>query len=65
MKKCFNPGFWEVWNEDTAEAVYVDHKPTSNDIWEICDKEDWVQERGYIKKYIHVDKLKVYSREER
>lgn len=32
LKLCKNHTFYEVWNEWAAESVYVDHKPTKDEI---------------------------------
>ena len=35
LKLSKNHTFYEVWSEDAAESVYVDHKPTKADVDQI------------------------------
>lgn len=55
---------YEVWNEFAAESVFVDHKPTLDELKELVKKNDWiiVGHTGlcitlFIAKYIHVERL--------
>ena len=68
MKKTNKLGIWEVWNEYIAESVFVDHKPTKEEILEIFKLERWDRSWGedankdaFIEKYVHVEQLKVYQ----
>ena len=62
---------YEVWNEYAAESVYCDHKPTKEEIKEICleqwdignmfKSKDILQ--SYIDQYILVERLKpIYTK---
>jgi hypothetical protein len=35
MKKCKNHTIYEVWCEHAAESVFVDHKPTKEEVEEL------------------------------
>lgn len=55
---------YEVWNEWAAESVFVDHKPSVEEIVELVKKNDWYRvtpdtqdEAGFIRKWIHVERL--------
>ena len=68
MKKNTKLGIWEVWNEYIAESVFVDHKPTKEEILELFRLEEWdriwgdgVNKDAFIKKYVHVEQLKIYQ----
>ena len=66
MKKTNKLGIWEVWNEYIAESVFVDHKPTKEEILEIFRLEEWgvdswVDKDWFIETYIHVEPLPVYQ----
>jgi hypothetical protein len=62
---------WEVWNEYVAESVFVDHKPTEEELKEIIENEQWLDEDWLrndkctmdrlIREYIRVEKMKVYT----
>lgn len=64
---------YEVWNEDVAESVLFSNsfgkKPNQQDLIDICVREEWGFKeinalKGYIKKYIHVFKEKIYTNSE-
>lgn len=61
MKRLTNHNIYEVWNEWAARSVFVDHKPTMDELMYIVDKECWcndpAQALQFIKKHIRVDKL--------
>lgn len=59
MKKTTKLNIWEVWNEYIAEAVYVDHKPTKEEIEEIIKKEEWPTPES--SGYIHCFKQPIYQ----
>lgn len=40
LKQTKNHTLYEVWSEDAAESVYVDHKPTTEEIEQLW-KENW------------------------
>lgn len=66
MKKTTKLDIWEVWNEYIAESVFVDHKPTKEEILEISKLEgwnvdSWVDKDHFIETYIHVEPLKIYQ----
>ena len=61
LTKKARHNIYEIWNEFSAESVYFLGKPTAGEVREIVKKE-WFGEYdsdldGYIKQYIHVDKL--------
>ena len=63
IKILKNHNIYEVWNEWLATSVYFEgHKPTIQDLIEICKKEKWGEDnyslKEYIKSYIHVYKEK-------
>jgi len=35
MKRITNHTIYEIWNEYTAESVFVDHKPSKEEVEEI------------------------------
>lgn len=71
MKKNTKIELWEVWNEYVAESVFVDHKPTEEELKEIIENEQWLDEDWLrndkcamdrlIREYIRVEKMKVYT----
>ena len=61
-RKARNNNIWEIWNEWAAESVYFrGGKPNAAEVREIVKKESFGEYDsdldGYIKQYIHVDKL--------
>lgn len=58
MRKSTRLDFWEVWNEWKAESVFVDHKPTKEEIAEIARKEKWDDDWD---EYTRLYRLPVYS----
>lgn len=40
LKQTKNHTLYEVWSEDAAESVYVDHKPTTEEIEQLWT-ENW------------------------
>lgn len=40
LKRLKKHSLYEVWSEDAAESVYVDHKPTEDEIDELWE-ENW------------------------
>lgn len=71
IKRLTKHTIYEVWNEYVAESVFVDHKPTKEEIKEIFHKEWDIDDifenkdnlQRYIKQYIHIDKLKpIYTK---
>lgn len=54
---------YEVWNEWAAESVFVDHKPSRDEIKELIQTNDWFDGQQnltlglFMKKFIHVERL--------
>jgi len=70
IKRLTEHTIYEVWNEYVAESCFVDHKPTKQELIEICEKEKWIlvdvkyATNQYIKQYIFVEKIKrIYTTE--
>ena len=68
MKKSNKLGIWKVWNEyiTERESVFIDHKPTKEEILEIFRLEgwgvaSWVDKDWFVETYIHIEPLKVYQ----
>jgi hypothetical protein len=40
LKRTRRHTFYEVWSEDAAESVYVDHEPTTEEVEQLW-KEHW------------------------
>jgi len=63
MKKTTKHTFYEIWNEYNGQVVYIDHKPTKEELLEICNKEKYFNDdlfddiNLFIKKHIYVYKL--------
>jgi len=72
LKKLKHHTIYEVWNEWAAESVFVDHKPTKKELWELvlnttiswstafarCESVD-----DFISKYIHVKReTQIYTK---
>ncbi len=64
LKLSRKHNIYEVWNEWAAESVFVDHKPSKEEIKELVKKNDWniIAHTGlsitlFIAKYIHVERL--------
>jgi hypothetical protein len=65
MKILKNHNIYEVWNESMAESVLVDHKPTKQELLEICKKEGWqgTDEDEKLLKWIRCEKFdKIYTK---
>jgi hypothetical protein len=39
---------YEIWNEYHAEMVFVDHKPNTEELLFICEKESWIPTSGNL-----------------
>ena len=66
MKLSKKHNIYEIWNEYIAESVFIDHKPTKEEVRTICEMEDWHltsdwDGEDFIKKYIHIEPLPVYQ----
>ena len=70
LKLTKNHTIYEVWNEWAGESVYVDHKPTAEELKELVKMNDWnkIGHTGlsitlFIAKYILVEKERhMYTR---
>ncbi len=56
---------YEVWNDWSAESIFIDHKPTQAELMELVKKKRWYNELlnvekrpTFIKNYIHVLRLR-------
>ena len=57
MKRITNHTIYEIWNEYTAESVYVDHKPTNKEVMEIRTTV-WGDVQNFPYHRIIIEKLK-------
>jgi len=71
VKRLTKHTIYEVWNEYVAESVFVDHKPSHEEVIDIVKKEKWLRNYfdeskldWYIGQFIHVEKLeKIYTKQ--
>lgn len=68
LKKTAKHTIYEVWNEWTAESVFIDHKPSKTEVEELVQlnwPNNWsvgeaTNPGKWIKKYIHVERLRPF-----
>ena len=71
VKRLTKHTIYEVWNEYVAESVFVDHKPSYEEVKDIVQKEKWLRNYfdeskldWYTSQFVHVEKLeKIYTKQ--
>ncbi len=66
-----NHRVYEVWNEWASESVFVDRKPSRDDIKELVEKNEWDRSKQlgltfskFVRKYIHIERLQHFYTED-
>ncbi len=67
LKLSKNHTIYEVWNEWASESVFINHRPSKNEVLQLIFVKKWTTTfsncstiEKFIKKYIHIEKLQDY-----
>lgn len=63
MKLLTKHTLYEIYNEFKTYSVFVDHKPTKEEVEEICKKEEWVDAFDGDSDKVEIKKIKyIYTK---